>query len=227
MNAPRIRVLLAEDHHVVREGLRLLVNTQPDMEVVGEASNGQEAWERTVALRPNVVVMDLSMPGMGGLQATEILKTKCPDAQVLALTVHEDESYLRQSLQARASGYLLKRAAGEELIRAIRVLAAGGQYLDPGLTGRVLGAGAGLPTAGGAPRAHGLSQRERTVLGLIAWGYTNKEIALQLNISVKTVETYRVRLTEKLKLRSRAEIVRYALRQGWLNETHLPPSLRL
>jgi DNA-binding NarL/FixJ family response regulator len=214
----RLRILLADDHKIIRDGLKLLVNDQPDMHVVGEAGNGREVLEKAGELKPNVVVMDLSMPEMNGLQATARLKEERPEIKVVALTVHEDESYLRQLCQAGAAGYVLKRSAGDELIQAIRTVAKGGLFFDATLANRAL-AGQHVPATGkGEPRAE-LSEREKDVLIQLAWGYSNKEIAAKLRISVKTVETYKVRIGEKLGLRSRSDIVQYAMRQGWMNET--------
>ncbi|MBA3512988.1 MAG: response regulator transcription factor [Pyrinomonadaceae bacterium] len=214
----KLRIFLADDHAVVREGLKSLVNAQPDMEVVGEAGDGRATWQRAKQLQPDVVVMDISMPELNGVQATERLKGECPEVRVLALTVHEDTSYLRQLLQAGASGYVLKRGAAEELIHAIRTVAAGGVYLDPSLAGRVVSRYIGSQAPNGASQRGDLSERETDVLRLIALGYSNKEIAAQLGISVRTVETYKTRLMVKLDLSSRADIVRYALHQGWLQE---------
>jgi DNA-binding NarL/FixJ family response regulator len=215
----RLRILLADDHKIIRDGLKLLVNEQPDMRVVGEAGNGREVLEKARELKPNVVVMDLSMPELNGLQATTRLKEQHPEIKVVALTVHEDESYLRQLCQAGAAGYVLKRSAGEELIQAIRTVAKGGLYYDPTLANRALAGQRAPVTANGEPHAADLSEREKDVLIQLAWGYSNKEIAAKLRISVKTVETYKVRIGEKLGLRSRSEIVQYTMRQGWMNET--------
>jgi len=215
----KLRVFLADDHAVLREGLKALVNMQPDMEVVGEASNGRSAWQKARELLPDVVVMDVSMPEMTGAQATKRLKQSCPDVKVLALTAHEDKGYLRHLLEAGASGFVLKRAATEELIQAIRVVAACGAYIDPTLAGKVLKGFMRPQASRNASECDQPSDREAEVLRSIAWGYSNKEIATQLNISVKTVETYKARLAEKLGLKSRTEIVRYAVRQGWLQES--------
>ncbi len=203
---------------VVREGLKSLVNAQPDMRVVGEAACGDEAWRAARELVPDVVVMDVSMPDMSGAEATGNLKRECPQVKVLALTVYEDKSYLRQMLDAGASGYVLKRAATDELVRAIRTVAAGGSYVDPTLVGGLVSSYFNQGTAEGRAPAGELSERESQVLRLIAWGYSNKEIGWKLNISSKTVDTYKLRLMEKLNLRSRTDIVRYALRQGLLKE---------
>ncbi|HEX8353571.1 MAG TPA: response regulator transcription factor [Pyrinomonadaceae bacterium] len=215
----KLRVFLADDHMVVREGLKSLVNAQPDMHVVGEADNGVAAWREACRIKPDVVVMDVSMPDMTGAEATERIGRDCPQVRVLALTVYEDRSYLRQMLDAGASGYVLKRAVTDELVRAIRTVAAGGSYVDPTLAGGLVsGYFNHQDTAEGRAPAGELSEREGQVLRLIAWGYSNKEIGWKLNISAKTVDTYKVRLMEKLNLRSRTDIVRYALRQGLLQE---------
>ena len=203
---------------VLREGLKSLINAQPDLEVIGEAGNGQEALQKVQELHPDVVVMDLSMPEMNGLQATERLRQVCPQVKVLALTALEDQDYFRQLLKIGASGYLLKYAAAEELIQAIRRVAAGGIYLDPTLAGVVVDNYIREPSSGAAGRESELSDRETEVLRLIAWGYTNKEIAAQLHLSTKTVETHKANLMAKLNLSSRADIVRYASRRGWLRE---------
>jgi DNA-binding NarL/FixJ family response regulator len=214
----KLRIFLADDHAIIREGLKALINSQPDMAVIGEADNGRTAWLQTKALAPDVVVMDISMPDLNGAKATEYLKRDCPQTKVLALTVHNDQGYLRQLLKAGASGYVLKRAAVQELVQAIRAVAAGGTYLDPTMANGALGSYMRKqPTEGGPPPGE-LSERETEVLRLIARGYSNKEIGSRLNVSVRTVETYKVRLMGKLDFRSRAEVVRYALLQGWLQE---------
>ena len=214
----KLRILLADDHQVVRDGLRLLIDGQRDMRVVGEAGNGKEALQQARDLKPDVVVMDLSMPELNGLQATERLTAERPGIKVVALTVHEDASYLIQLCKAGAAGYVLKRSAGDELIHAIRTVAAGGLHFDTTLASKALtGQRGAAPGKAGSP-AGDLSEREKEVLILLAWGYSNKEIAGSLGLSGKTVETYRVRISEKLGLRSRTQMVQYALRQGWLNE---------
>jgi DNA-binding NarL/FixJ family response regulator len=215
----KLRVLLADDHKVVRDGLRLLIDGQPDMQVIGEAGNGLEALRQARDLKPDVVVMDLSMPELNGLQATERLKAERPEIKVVALTVHEDPSYLLQLCKAGAVGYVLKRSAGDDLIRAIRTVAGGGLLFDPTLASKALMGRPGDVAKKEGLHPSDLSEREKEVLILLAWGYSNKEIAANLGLSTKTVETYRVRISQKLCLRSRTEIVRYALRQGWLNET--------
>lgn len=210
-----LRVLLADDHAVVREGLKALIEAEPGLELVGEAADGETACREAARLRPDVVVMDISMPGLGGAAATERLKRECPGTRVVALTAHEDGGYVRRLLEAGASGYVLKRAAARVLIEAIRTAAAGGTYLDPSVAGQVV-QGYVRPRSAAA-RAE-LSEREADVLRLIAQGYSNKEIAARLEISVKTVETYKARSMEKLELGSRVDIVRYAVQRGWLSE---------
>ena len=216
----KLRILLADDHKMVRDGLRLLIDSQRDMRVVGESGNGKQALQQARDLKPDVVVMDLSMPELNGLQATERLKAERSASKVVALTVHEDASYLLQLCKAGAVGYVLKRSAGDDLIHAIRTVAGGGLHFDPTLASKALtGQRREAPGKAGS-QISDLSEREKEVLILLAWGYSNKETAGDLGLSVKTVETYRVRINEKLGLRSRTEIVQYALRQGWLNEAH-------
>jgi DNA-binding NarL/FixJ family response regulator len=217
--ANKLRVYLADDHAVVRAGLKALINAEPQMEVSGEAGDGRTVCLQVPELQPDVVVMDVSMPQMNGAQATAQLKQACPSVKVLALTVHEDKGYLRLLLEAGASGYVLKRAAAEELIHAIRTVAAGGVYLDPALAGKVVGSFVRPPAGKGVPEGGDLSDREAEVVRLIAAGHSNKEIASRLGLSVKTVETYKARSMEKLGLDSRADLVRYALQRGWLQNT--------
>ncbi|HEX9938380.1 MAG TPA: response regulator transcription factor [Longimicrobium sp.] len=211
-----LRIVLADDHEVVRSGLRALVDGTTGMEVVGEARDGDEACRRAAELRPDVVVMDVSMPVLDGAQATERIRRECPGVKVLALTMHEDRGHLTRLLQAGATGYLPKRAAADELVRAIQVVAGGGTYVDPQLAGSLLGTGE--RERGGPPDGQRLSEREEDVLRRIAWGASNKEIAAELRISVKTVETYKARIADKLGLKTRTDLVRYAVRQGWLEE---------
>jgi DNA-binding NarL/FixJ family response regulator len=209
-----IRVLLADDHAVVREGLKALINAEPGMEVVGEAPDGPSALTLTAELDPDVVVVDVSMPELNGAQVTTRLLEARPDRKVLALTVHEDPGYMRLLLEAGASGYVLKRAAAGELVRAIRAVAEGGTYLDPTMAGSVVDKF--VHPAPVRETTAELSERESAVIRLIALGYSNKEIAAQLRLSVKTVETYKTRSMEKLAIHSRVDIVRYAARRGWL-----------
>ncbi len=214
--AKRIRILLADDHAVLRAGLRALLAAQGDLEVVGEASDGAEAIRLTQALRPDVVVMDIGMPGVSGIDATARIKRDLPGAKVLILSMHDDRGYLRQVLRAGASGYVLKKAADTELLAAIRAAARGEVFLDPALAKALVEeVMEPTPTAGGSPA---LSDREQDVLRLIAHGHTNQQVAERLCISVKSVETYKARLMEKLGLKGRAELVRYALQHGLLRE---------
>ncbi len=211
-----IRVVLADDHPIVREGLRQLVNAQPDMRVVGEAGDGAEACRVARELQPDVLVMDLSMPVLDGAQATEQVRRDCPNVRVLALTVHEERLYLTQLLRAGASGFVLKRAAGSELVRAVRTVAARAIYIDPAIAGRLVDGYLESSPVEGEQLRQALSERERDVLVRIATGFSNKEIAAELGLSVKTVESYKARATEKLGLKTRVDIVRYAAKRGWL-----------
>ena len=216
MKKPKLRILLADDHKMLRDGLRLLIDAQPAMCVVAEAANGNEAIRKARETRPDIVVMDLSMPELNGLQATERLIAELPEIKVIALTAHEDECYLSQLCKAGASGFVLKRSAGDELLEAIGDVAKGGLHFEPSLASKAL---ARQRSVGSPPRGlerAPLSDREKQVLISLAWGHSNKEIAAELDLSVKTVETYKVRVAEKLGLRSRTEMVQYAVRQGWL-----------
>ena len=217
-SASRARVVLADDHAIVREGLKSLINAQFDMVVVGEAADGVEAVAKVRELSPDVVVIDVSMPRSNGAEATRLICAEAPAVRVLALTVHEERAYVRQLLEAGAAGYLLKRAAAADLVHAIRVVVRGETFIDSRLAATLLSpvARVGRGTAGMGD----LSARETEVLRLIARGYGNKEIAAQLALSVKTVDTYKARCMEKLELRSRADIVRFALQQGWLQSDH-------
>ncbi len=214
----KIRVLLADDHTVVREGLKFLLNQQPDMTVVGEAVDGEDAIQQVKTLTPNVVVMDISMPRCNGMQATERLKQMYPKIKVLVLSAYENIDYLRRLLKAGASGYVTKRSAAMELTRAIRTVNEGEIYLDSASAGILASDMAGRSAASDVKTGEPISPRETEVLRDIARGYSNKEIAARLQISIKTVETYKARLMEKLNLRSRVDIVRYASHQGWLEE---------
>ncbi len=212
-----IRVLLADDHAVLRAGLRLLINAQPDMETVGEAQDGLETLAQAEALQPDVILLDLSMPRLGGLTILRQLHDCAPEAQVLVLTMHADEAYLREALRQGAAGYVVKAAADQELLSAIRAVARGEIYVHPSMTRALLESL--LPRSEPEQRDpwEELSEREQQVIHRVAMGYTNREIAGQLHLSVKTVETYRARAMEKLGLRSRAQLVEYALRRGLLS----------
>lgn len=215
----KLRIFLADDHAVLRDGLKALVNAQADMEVVGEAENGRAAWVKVKELLPDVVVMDISMPELNGVQATEILKRECPQVKVLALTAYKDKAYLDQLLKVGALGYVLKMSAAKELIEALRVVAAGDVYVDQEMSEKIAEGYVRDQFLKGATRQRELTSREEQVMRLIAQGYANKEIASQLQISVKTVESHKTNVMEKLELTSRTEIVRYAVRQGWLHDS--------
>jgi len=216
---PKLRVLLADDHAVVRAGLKSLVNSQSDMAVVGEAADGAEALAKARALRPDVLVIDVSMPEMTGSQAAEALRAEQPEVKVLALSVHQDKSYLRSLLDAGASGYILKRAAAHELVHAIRVVASGGTYLDPLLADKIIDSfvRTGRRALPDRPEV-ALSEREEQVLRLVAQGFSNKEIAGQLEVGIKSVESYRARAAQKLGFSGRADIINYAVQKGWLRD---------
>jgi len=215
----KLRIFLADDHAVLRDGLKALVNAQADMEVVGEADNGRTAWLKVKELLPDVVVMDVSMPELNGVQATEILKRECPQVKVLALTAYKDKAYLDQLLKVGALGYVLKMSAAQELIEALRMVAAGNVYVDQEMTEKIAEGYVRNQFLRGATRHRELTSREEEVMRLIAKGYANKEIASKLDISVKTVESHKTNVMEKLELKSRTEIVRYAVRQGWLQDS--------
>ena len=220
----RLRVLLADDHAVLREGLALLIDAQPDMQVVAQARGGREAVRMAEQLHPDVAVLDVSMPDLGGAEAAEQMRQCCPKVRTVALTRHADLGYLRRMLRAGASGYVLKRTAADALIGAIRIVAEGGNYVDPSLAGALVSRTLGGGDNGNSATSHGveLSQREEQVLRLVAWGQSNKEIAGALGLSVKTVESYKATALDKLKLRSRTDILRHALGQRWLREDSDP-----
>ena len=212
-----VRIVLAEDHKIMREGLRMLLGRETGLEVVGEADDGAAAIRLARDLRPDVLVMDVSMPGFDGVKATEMLSTMVAGSRILILTRHSEGSYVQRLLTAGASGYVLKRSAAEELVRAIRRVAAGQKYLDPAITDQAIGS----VTAGTLqePAARGrLTRREEDVLRSVALGFLAKEIADRLGISIKTVETHKAKAVIKLGLKNRIEIVRYAMLQGWLQE---------
>ena len=212
-----LRILLADDHKVMREGLRMVLAREPNMEVVGEANNGAEAISLTEQLRPDIVVMDVSMPEINGLKATEVLSASSPGTKILILTRHGDASYVQRLLQAGANGYVLKQSAAEELVRAIRRVVAGQKYLDPAVTDQLIGT-MGVGTGSGRAANGHLSKREQDVLRFVALGFLSKEIAAQLGISIKTVETHKTNAMVKTGLKNRIGIVRYAMLQGWLQE---------
>jgi len=215
----RSRIVLADDHPIVLDGLRALIKTQEDLELVGEATGGLAALRLIKEQKPDLAVIDISMPELNGIALGRRLAEELPLVKVLVLTLHEDRAYLKQALDAGIRGYILKRSAAENLIAAIRAVLAGGLYVDPAIAGRLF-----QPNSKHAGRAGAeiggmeLTEREMEVLKLVALGFTNKEIARRLDIGVKSVETYRARGSEKLDIKTRAELVRYAAAQGWLAE---------
>ncbi len=217
MTSP-LRILLAEDHLTVREGIKMLVNAQPDMEVVGEAGNGEVALTEAARLQPDMVIMDISMPVLNGLKATKRMRDKWPKLMILALTRHTDDGYLQQLIGAGANGYVLKQSAPNELINAIRAIGSGQAYLDPALTQKVMGGYAVRATSLRGEGKKELSAREIEVLKMIAFGYSNKEIATRMNLSVKTVEAHKANAMRKLGITGRIDIVKYAILQNWLQD---------
>jgi DNA-binding NarL/FixJ family response regulator len=212
-----IRVALADDHPVVLAGIAALLQSEPDITVIGEAATGDDALKLIIDLQPNVAVVDISLPGVNGAELARRIAESCPAVKLLTLTVHEDRAYVQPMLHSGARGYLLKRSAAEELPRAIRIVALGGVYLDPAIAEKAVAAPAS-PGAASKGECCDLSPREEEVLKLASRGFSNKEVATRLNVSVKTVETYKARGTDKLSLRSRAEIVSYGACRGWLSD---------
>ena len=210
-----IRVLLVEDHETVREGLRLLLDSQADMEVVAEAADGRAAVEYSERLQPQVVIMDLSMPEMNGLQATQAIKQCCPGSAIVALTRHDDAAFVDELTKAGASAYVLKQSPSRELLDAVRVAAIGGSYLDTRLRARDTATTDDVATR---RRSVSVSEREKQVLRMMAVGHSNKEIADALGITIKTVEVHKANAMRKLRLRGRIDVVRYAILHGWLQE---------
>jgi DNA-binding NarL/FixJ family response regulator len=217
--ASPLRILLADDHATVRQGLKLLIDSQPDMTVVAEAADGDGALREAKVVKPDIVVMDISMPGMNGLVATRMLKRVLPDVAIVALTRHDDETYVEELLRAGASGYVLKQSAPMEFLQAIRAVAARGVYLDPAMTAHVADGLLARPREPSRPGGVTISERESEVLRLIAIGHSNKDVATQLQISVKTVEAHKAHAMRKLGLTGRVDIVRYGVLQGWLYDT--------
>ncbi len=214
----KIRVLIADDHGLVRSGLRALLSTQPDIEVVGEAEDGIVVEEKCRQLLPDVVLMDLTMPGRGGIAAAEDVRRACPKTKLLVLTMHEDEVYARQAARAGAAGYVLKKALATELVSAIQRVHRGERHVPPSLEKAFSEARSTEFQRDDVRQGPSLlSQREREVLGLIALGHTNAEIGSRLHISEKTVETHRAHILEKLGLRTRADLVRFAIEHGLMN----------
>ncbi len=210
----KIRLLLVDDHQIVRAGLQLLFVAEKDMEIVGEVSSGDEAIKAVSDLKPDVVVMDVAMPGIGGIEATRRIKEAHPSVSVLALTMHEDEQYFFEMLDAGASGYIPKRAAPDDLVSAIRVISQGNVFLHSTLAKFLMKDFLDRAESGATPAAEELTPREREVLTYIAEGYTNREIAETLVISVKTVDRHRENIMQKLNMHSRIELVKYAIEKG-------------
>jgi DNA-binding NarL/FixJ family response regulator len=215
----KLRILLAEDHQTVREGVKLLVNAQPDMEVVGETDDGEAAIKEVERLKPDVLIMDISMPGLNGLKATKKLRAMSSNVKILTLSRHTDDGYLQQLLAAGANGYVLKQSAPTNLINAIREVANGNAYLDPTLTRKVIGGYADRSTSLRGENQKELTDRESEVLRLISLGYSNKEIGTSLDLSVKTIEVHKANAMRKLGIAGRIDIVRYAILQGWMQDT--------
>ena len=217
----KIKILLADDHAVLRSGLKLLLNSQPDMEVLGEAKDGLEAINKAVELCPDIVLMDISMPGIAGLEATKRIKAKCPKIKILVLTMHDDENYLEEFLRRGASGYVVKKVADTELTAAIRAVSRDEIVLQSTATKKLINNYLNISSSPKkrSEQENPLSEREQQVLKLIALGHTNKEISNTLFISIKTVETHRTRIMQKLNLNTRAQLVNYAIEKGILKKT--------
>jgi two-component system response regulator NreC len=214
-----IRILLADDHTILRAGLKMMLNAQPDMEVVGEAQDGRQAFTEAQRLQPDVVLMDITMPDINGIEATKQIKKILPDVRILMLTMHEHDEYVFQALRAGASGYMLKEAADTELISALHVIQSGQFYLSPTAQSVMVGDYLQRVRSGEEKDSYSsLTEREREILKLVAEGYTNNQIAERLIISPKTVDTHRTHVMDKLNLHSRAELVKYAMRRGLLED---------
>jgi DNA-binding NarL/FixJ family response regulator len=211
-----IRVTLSDDHPVVLAGIKVLLSDAKDIEIVGEATTGLSARQIVHDLMPDIAIIDISLPGMGGIELTRDLSQTSPTVKVLALTVHEDRAYVQPMLQAGAKGYLLKRSAADELIRALHAIAEGGVYIDPAIAVKALRLDTRETDATKGLVQAELASRELEVLQMVARGFSNKEISIRLDVNIKTVETHRARAVAKLGLRNRADIVRYAASQGWL-----------
>ena len=217
----KMRVLLADDHPIVRDGLKAILEAQPDIEVVGEAASGQEAVEKVGRLKPDIVIMDLAMPGMSGIEATRRIKQQNPDVKIMALTMHDDDEYFFQVINAGASGYYIKGGPSAELVTALRTVGQGDVFLYPSLAKKLVSDYlARVHTGKEKGSLDGLTEREREVMRLIAEGRSNQEIADLLVLSVSTVQTHSAHILAKLGLHSRTELVRFAIRQGIITLDH-------
>ena len=217
MSDKPLRILMADDHPIVLAGLTALVQADPSLQIVGEARDGRMVLKLAASLRPDVIVLDVWMPEMNGTEVARTLLAELPECRILVLTVHEDRSTLRQLLDLGVAGYMVKRSAAGELLRAIHAVAAGGTYLDPLIAGKVIGHAQGTSRSARGQTIE-LSDRETDVLRLIALGHSNKEISAKLALSLKTIETYKARAMEKLGFKTRVDIVRHAMSMGWLSD---------
>jgi DNA-binding NarL/FixJ family response regulator len=216
MSDKPLRILMADDHPIVLAGLKALVQAESSLQIVGEAQDGRMVLKLAAALRPDVIVLDVWMPEMNGTEVARTLLAELPECRILVLTIHEDRATLRQLLELGVAGYLVKRSAASELVRAIHAVAAGGTYLDPLIAGKIVGATQGTSRSTRGQMIE-LSDRETDVLRLIAFGHSNKEISAKLACSLKTIETYKARAMEKLGYKTRVDIVRHAMSMGWLS----------
>jgi len=214
----KLRIVIAEDHNTVREGIKLLVNAQDDMEVIGEAGDGEAVISLASKLDPDIVLMDISMPVLNGLKATKKLRSLRPNIKILTLTRHTDDGYLRQLIAAGANGYVLKQSAPSELINAIRTVGSGKSFLDPAVTQKVMGGYASRSESLRGENKGDLTARENEVLRYIAFGYSNKEIASRIDLSIKTIEAHKANAMRKLGISGRIDIVKYAILQNWLQD---------
>lgn len=212
----KIQLLIVDDHAVLRTGLRMFFNSQEDMEVIGEAVSAEDALEKLKELKPDVVLLDISLPGMNGVEAIAGIKELSPEASVLMLTMHEGEEYLQQALEAGAQGYVVKKAADIELLQAVRAVAQKDVFVHPSMAQTLIKSLYTRETQEKSKKQINLTEREKEVLNLVALGHTNKEVSAKLNVSVKTVETHKARIMEKTGCERRSELVRYAIKEGFI-----------
>ena len=211
---PKIRIVIADDHALVREGITALLNLHEDIEILGEAADGKEAIDKAYQLKPDIILMDIAMPGLGGLEATLEIRKTCPDTRILILSQYDDREYVSRLLKAGVSGYILKHAVGTDLISAIRSVARGEQYLYPSITAGVIDGYLRKGEVQVEDPYEKLTDREKQILKVIREGYSNKEIADLLNISVKTVIAHQTNISEKLSIRSRTALMKFAIQKG-------------